>query len=332
MLTSGCSTLAYHAQAVHGHLELMDRRVPIDTLLAEEGRHGEPQRPGQQERLRRLQDMRAFASRELHLPDNRGYTLIARVGREAVAWNVFAAETFRVEPKTWCFPVAGCVPYRGYFAREAAEAFAAELRAEGLETFVAPVAAYSTLGWFDDPLPDYVLDWPEWRRAGLMYHELAHQVVYRPGDATFNESYARAVEIEGVRRWLEWRGDPSLRAGYERALERSAWLGARLAATRQALAKLYSTAPAADAGHAEKQRLIEDLREDCARRLQIDPGHRELASWVAGTINNARLAAAATYFDRVEEFRALLAETGGDWARFHARVRAMAGSGADLKK
>ena len=201
---AGCADLPYYWQAAGGQFELWQRSRPIAELVADQTTEADIKA-----RLERVQAIRAFASRELGLPDNASYRTYADLGRPFVVWNLFAAPELSLTPKEWCFPVAGCVTYRGYFAEAGARALAGELEAQGLDTYVGGVPAYSTLGWFADPLPSTVIGYPDLDLARLIFHELAHQVVYVPGDTLFNESFATTVEREGVRRWAEAKGTPA---------------------------------------------------------------------------------------------------------------------------
>ncbi len=198
---SGCTTLGYYAQAVGGHLEVMRLAAPVEERLREPDTP-EPLRA----KLARALAIREFASRELALPDNGSYRRYADLGQPFVVWNVVAAPEFSVEPLESCFPFAGCVSYRGYYSEEAARAYAAALAEKGYDVHVGGVPAYSTLGWFDDPLLSTFIHYPEAELARIVFHELAHQVVYVKGDTMFNESFASTVEEEGVRRWLEREG------------------------------------------------------------------------------------------------------------------------------
>lgn len=309
----GCASGAFYAQAVGGHLGVVTRAQPVEQLLEDPATP-----PALAERLHLAQRLRAYASETLALPDNGSYRAYARLGRAAVVWNVFAAPEFSLRPHRWCYPVAGCVIYRGYFDPEAARREAQRLREqEGLQTWVAAVPAYSTLGWMDDPLLDTFLGWPESELAGLIFHELAHQVVYARGDTAFNESFAVTVEIEGVRRWLRKRGDPQAVIAYERRLAQRERRRARLLAHRAALEALYASGAGPDAMRAERAALERALLAD------LDAlGEPGAAPAVAP--NNAQLAALAAYAMHVPAFRALLEREGGDLAAFYRVVRVIA--------
>lgn len=310
----GCSTVAYYGQAVGGHLEVMHRTRPIDQLLADGATD-----PALRTRLARVLEIREFASRELALPDNGSYRGYADLGRPYVVWNVVAAPELSIEPRPSCFLVVGCVSYRGYYSRPAAERFAAELAAQGYDVFVYGVSAYSTLGWFDDPVLNTFMGYPDAELARLVFHELAHQVVYVKGDTTFNESFAVTVEEEGLRRWLPGRANEAERAAYALGRERRAAFVALLLRYRERLGTLYDSL-ASDADKRDgKARLLAELEAEY-RRLRDDAwgGWGGYDRWFENGVNNAQLASVATYEQLVPAFRALLARADGDLQRFYA--------------
>jgi len=309
----GCASGPFYAQAIGGHLGVVASAQPVERVLEESTTPA-----ALAERLRLAARIRDFASEALGLPDNASYRSYASLGRPAVVWNVFAAPEFSLQSRRWCYPVAGCVIYRGFFDPGAARVEAGRLRErEGLQTWIAAVPAYSTLGWTDDPLLDTFIFWPEPELAGLIFHELAHQVVYVRGDTTFNESYAVAVEIEGVRRWLRERGDPQAALAHERRLARREQRRSRLLAHRAALEALY----ASGAGVGE----MREQRAALERGLLVDlDALAEPGAPPAVAPNNAQLGALAAYASQVPAFQALLAREGGDFAAFHRAVRAIA--------
>jgi len=307
LLLAGCETLSYYAQAVGGQLQIMAAAQPVERLLAD------PETPAYlRRRLELTQRIRDFATRELKLPDNGSYRSYAALARPFVAWNVVAAPAFALEPVSSCFPVAGCVSYRGFFAREDAEAHAERLRAEGNDIYLYGVPAYSTLGHFDDPLLSTFIQYPEGELARLIFHELAHQVAYAKDDSTFNESFAVAVERAGLRRWLSGReADLQALAGVE---QRSEAFSAQLGETRARLRALYRMPLAPEEMRRRKAAELAALKPELAK-------HPRLAGVEP---NNAFLAARATYTQLVPRFEQLLAEEGGDLARFYERVKTLA--------
>jgi predicted aminopeptidase len=310
---SGCETLAWYAQAIGGQLELMQRTRPLERWIAD------PATPqALRERLELARSIRDFAARELALPDNASYRGYAALERPYAVWNVVAAPEFSLQPLRSCFPVAGCVAYRGFFAIDDAERHAARLREEGYDVYVYGVAAYSTLGRFDDPLLSTFIGYAEADLARLVFHELAHQVAYAKDDSTFNESFAVAVEREGVRRWLAATGRGGQLQSFLESRRRGEALRALLEEARTRLKALYGTPLAAARMREQKQREMDSL----ARRLGAEPRFKDVAP------NNAFLAAHATYTELVPAFEKLLAEEGGDLPRFYARVKALAEAGA----
>ncbi len=325
---TGCANLGYYAQAMGGHLELIQRARPVDDWLADEATPA-----ALRERLRLSQRMRRFAVEQLALPDNASYRRYADLQRASVIWNVVATPELSLTLKTWCAPFAGCVGYRGFFARDDADALAAELRGQGLEVGTYGVPAYSTLGWTNwlggDPLLNTFIAWPEGELARLLFHELAHQVVYVADDTTFNESFATAVERLGGRRWLQQHAGGAASADFDAQSRRRENFRAFAARWRAALREVYD-APLADAAKRErKAAVMAAMRGEYAALRQRDPADGGLAgdarwdAWVART-NNALLAAQGAYDELVPAFERLFEQQGGDFTRFYAEVRRIA--------
>jgi predicted aminopeptidase len=306
VLAAGCETLAYYGQAIGGHLELMAAARPLEAWLAEE--RTAPELRAKLETARRI---RAFATQSLALPDNRSYGSYAELGRPFAVWNVYAAPEFSVEPRTECFPFAGCVAYRGFFSEARAREHAARLRAEGLDVFVGGVPAYSTLGRFDDPLLSTFIGRSDAQVARLVFHELAHQLLYVRDDTAFNESFAAAVENEGVRRWLAAEGRAAELAAYREQRERSRALAAQVEETRLRLAALYRQRIAPQAMRERKRAEFARLR--VGREALVPP-----------EADNAWLASVALYTRLVPAFERLLAASGGDLPAFYAKVKEIA--------
>lgn len=316
----GCTSVGYYAQAAQGHLAVLAAARPIDKWV-----HDPRTDVALKQRLRRAHAMRSFASAELALPDNGSYTAYADLKRPAVVWNVFATPELSLQLKTWCYPLFGCAGYRGYFDRADADALAAQLRAEGLDVNVAPVPAYSTLGWFSDPLLNTFIGSSDGELARLIFHELAHQVVYVKDDTAFNESFATAVEREGVRRWLAAHGDAATRAAYAAYEQRRADFIALLVEHRRRLAEAYAEPDSDDDKRARKRAVFTSLRAGHqALKNERWGGWRGYDRFFAQELNGAHLAAVAAYNDRVPAFEALLAREGGDLPRFYDAVRRLA--------
>jgi predicted aminopeptidase len=318
-LATACSTLGYYSQSASGQLGVMARRQPVEDLIRDPATD-----PQLRHRLQTVQSIRRFATDALALPDNGSYTLYADIERPYVVWNVFAAPELSLELQTWCYPFAGCVAYRGYFDKQAAERFASKLRRQGLDVYTGGVAAYSTLGWFDDPVLSTVIDYSEARLAGLIFHELAHQQLYLPGDTAFNESFATAVELAGVDAWLQRRGDAGAARAYRREHARRSAFHALVAGSRQLLQQAYAADSTDEKKRAEKRRLIADLRARYAAVRRDWGGAGDFDAWFAGDLNNARLAATAAYREHLPAFQRLLQENGGDFAAFYAAAAGIA--------
>jgi predicted aminopeptidase len=315
----GCATTQYYAQAIRGQWEVISRSRPIPELL-DDAAVVEPVRA----KLRTALAARRFASETLALPANASYTLYADLERPYAVWNVFAAPELSLEPRRSCFPIAGCVIYRGYFANADAEGHAAELRARGDDVYVAGVAAYSTLGWFDDPLLNTVLHYDDADLAGLIFHELAHQLVYVAGDSRFNESFATAVEEEGVRRYLEAGGDAGALERYRVRRQLEDEFIALVLGCRGELELLYRSAEDVEFKRRRKSELLAELQVGLAALAERAPRSRMLRRWAAEPLGNAHLASVAAYHDLVPAFQALLGRVGGDLPRFYSEIRRLA--------
>jgi predicted aminopeptidase len=324
---SGCAAWddgpRYWWQSALGQLDLLRRARPVAELIADPATA-----PRLRARLELALQIRAFASRELGLPDNASYTRYADLGRPFVAWNVFAAPPLSLKLRQWCFPVVGCVSYHGFFSKDEAEQFARRMRDEGYESFVTGVPAYSTLGWFSDPLLNTFVNQPEAELARLIFHELAHQRFYLTGESTFNESFATTVERVGVDRWLAMReaatGDPWPRAAWQAISARRADFLALLKGHREALEQVFA-APLSDAQkRARRDAIFESMREDYGKLKQRWGGFAGYDRWFAQPLSTALLASVATYTALVPAFRALLDRNGGDLVRFYAAVERLA--------
>ncbi len=315
---SGCS-VGYLLQAGHGQWQLLRARTPIDRLITSDSTAA-----ALKSRLELARAARAFASRELALPDNRSYRSYSALGRAYVVWNVVAAPEFSVAPQRWWFPITGSIAYRGYFREDNARRFAAALAARGYDTYVGGVSAYSTLGRFADPLLDTMLRYGDLQLVGTMFHELAHQLVYVKSDSEFNEAFAMSVERVGVARWLESTGRSAELAAYRKRAGQQAELLRLLAGGRAQLAALYATALPVVAMRHRKQALL-DVTAKAVRDFDRQQGNRSgYQEWLDAGLNNAHLASVATYFDCVPGFERLLAQQGGNLPAYYAAVRALA--------
>ena len=330
-LTSGCSTLSYYAQAAGGHLELMQRARPVAEVAGDPATL-EPLRS----QLQLSQQLRNWAVSELKLPDNASYRRYADLQREAVVWNVVAAPALSLTLKTWCFPVMGCVGYRGYFQKSGAEALAAQLRAEGFEVSVYGVPAYSTLGFSNwlggDPLLNTFIQWPEGELARLIFHELTHQVAYAADDTTFNESFAVAVERIGSRRWLAQHASPEAQAASEAGERRREDFRRLTLRFRGELEALYASPLDELAKRERKTALMAALRADyLALKQAAWAGYAGYDGWFAAA-NNATFGVLAAYNELVPAFEQLFERSGSDFTRFYAEVQALAALPKDQRR
>jgi predicted aminopeptidase len=316
---AGCASPLYYAQAVSGQMEILTKRRPVEEVLTDPATTPETRR--QIELVRRL---REFASRELLLPDNRSYRTYADLERPFVLWNVFATPELSLEPRQWCFIVAGCVPYRGYFARDKAEQFAAKLKQKGYDVYVGGVPAYSTLGWFNDPLLNTFIHRSEAELAGLLFHELAHQQIYISGDSAFNESFATVIELEGVKRWFQQSGNAKETEAYRQKIKRREQFTALVLKHRARLKEIYASDLSAAEKRLTKMRVFGELRNDYATLKADWGGYTVFDNWFAQDLNNAHLIAIGLYTQYVAAFQTLLAQHGGNLADFYREVERLA--------
>ncbi|HEY1899483.1 MAG TPA: aminopeptidase [Steroidobacteraceae bacterium] len=322
---TGCGSL-YLLQAARGQAQILVARRPISAVVAD------PKTPpALRATLAEVSAARDFAVQELGLPNNRSYRLYADIGRPYVVWNVVAAPEFSVRPKVWCFPIAGCVTYRGYFHQKSAQSYADKLMAQGYDTVVEGIPAYSTLGHFDDPVLNTMLPYGRDQLAAIIFHELAHQLIYVAGDSAFNEAFAMTVEDTGLARWLTAKGRPTDIEKFHQSEARTAEFSGLLRQARLDLARLYASKLPAPQMRAAKQARLAALAlsiRATEKRLRVQSGY---GPWLAKGLNNALLASVATYENCVPGFRRLLAQQDGDLPRFYAAVRALAKKPAALR-
>jgi predicted aminopeptidase len=315
MLSGGC----YLLQSAQGQLALMSKREPIAGVI------DKPSTPAAlRAQLRSVTAIRDFASRALGLPDNGSYRKYADIGRPYVVWNVVAAPEFSVDPKQWCFPIVGCVAYRGYFVEKRARRFAAGLHAKGFDVVVGGVAAYSTLGHFDDPILSSMVSWNDVELASIIFHELTHQMLYVPNDASFNEALATTVAEEGVRRWLQQQGREKDLAEHLLQQKRYLEVITLMNETRNHLRTLYASGLPPPLMRERRRSTLEGLREAYAALKVQWGGHAPFDAWFAADLNNAHLASIATYFTCVPGFERELKAVGGNLPAFYLRVRELA--------
>ena len=313
---TGCSSIEYYAQAMSGQFEVMWLAEPIEERMQETGTPA-PLR----EKLKRVLVIRDFASRDLALPDNDSYRRYADLKRPFVLWNVFATPEFSVAPVLSCFPIAGCVSYRGFYSEDAARKQAGALADEGNDVYVGGVSAYSTLGWFSDPVLSTFVNYPEPEVARILFHEIAHQEVYVKGDTVFNESFAVAVEEEGLRRWLEHEGTPEQRATYTDSRRRQAEFAALVLKYRARLAGFYAQPLGAEEKREGKRRLFAEMNADYEALKASWGGFAGFDRLLARGLNNAFLVSIASYTELLPAFRSLLTQEKGDLPAFYRAVK-----------
>lgn len=320
---TACESLAYYSQAVHGQFTILTKRRGIKDVVNDPSTDN--QLRGQ---LESVLQIRQFAETVMHLPVEKTFSTYVDLEKPFVVWNVFASPEFSLDARQWCYPIAGCVTYRGYFSEAGAREYASELTEDGFDTHVGGVAAYSTLGWFSDPVLNTIVNREEHSLAALIFHELAHQVVYVPGDTEFNESFATAVEIEGLKRWMETGSEKSnseaiiSQAKREKSY-REEFVQLVQGYTSQ-LEDLYISEIPDQDKREQKQRVIEEMRASYLVKKEEWGGYSAYDNWFASEINNAKLRTVSTYFNRVPAFDTLMREVDYDLPLFYARVKEIA--------
>jgi predicted aminopeptidase len=326
---AGCAGPSYYAQAISGHLGLMRSRVPVSDLLADPDTDQELAR-----RLRQTELMRRFAHEQLGLAANGSYSRLAITGREAVTWNVVAAPEFSLEPRLWCFPVAGCVAYRGYFNQDRAAKFADNMERKSFDVMISPATAYSTLGWFEDPLLDTMLRYSDATLAGIIFHELAHARLYVKSDTAFSEAFAGFVEETGVALWLsqtgqtsnnidEWKNKKRAAIQFKHLIEKS----------RQQLEDVYASKQPDEAKRRYKKRIFDVLDTQYRALVKTNwKGIDYFASWMTDDLNNAHLALMESYEGGICAFAALYEEAGQNLEQFYAMADEKAALGKERRQ
>jgi predicted aminopeptidase len=325
LLLNGCSSVSYYSQLASGQLQLLRAREPVAKVIADPNRDATLRA-----HLTQAQKARDFASQHLHLPDNQSYRLYADIHRPYVVWNVFATPEFSLSPQNHCFPIAGCVAYRGYYSQSAARGEAAIQRLQGMDVSIGGVEAYSTLGWFNDPILNSMMGWGDERLATLIFHELGHQRFYVKDDTEFNESYATFVEQEGTRQWRAFRGLPPENDAQIKRRDQFIQL---ILDTRARLEKLYTQQMPVEQMRERKAAEFERFRRDY--RVMRDSqwaGDKRYDAWVNAPLNNARLLPFGLYDQWVPAFAALFRQVKGDWPQFYVRVEQLGGLPTEKRK
>jgi predicted aminopeptidase len=319
LIVTGCSSLGFYTQSVGGELAILWKRKPVTEILADD--HADAKL---RDKLERVLDARNFASADLLLPDNGSFRTFVRLDRPYAVWNVVAAPALSVDPVTWCFPIAGCVSYRGYFSKEHAEKFAEKLRARGLDVTVEGVSAYSTLGWFRDPVLSSFIDWPAPDLASLIFHELAHQRLYVKNDTVFNESFASVIEREGLTRYLRQEGDEAALASWQVDHDRQDQFAALVLGYRERLRDLYASSIDTQEKLRRKQQVFADLVSAYQDLKASWGGYAGYDRWFGRDLNNANLASVGAYDKWVPAFETMLQDAGGDLAKFYDDAKGLA--------
>jgi predicted aminopeptidase len=311
LLLSGCSSASFYSQAIQGQLDILSKKRPLADLIDSDETPAELSR-----RLTLILEIRRFAESELDLPVGKNYLEYVDLGRSQAVYCVFAAPEFSLEPKTWCYPFVGCTAYRGYFSENGARMQALNLQGQGYDVAIGGAAAYSTLGWFADPVLNTFVDRPTEELAGLVFHELAHQVLYVADDTTFNESFATTVEREGVRRWLE-AGNPGDPERYQKNWRRKSATLKLVDKYRKRLKALYASPFPQTAKRWEKAALFEGLKSEYLAMTRDRGVQGGATGWLDQPLNNAHLVTIASYHDLVPLFRHLLEACRGDLGVFY---------------
>ncbi len=312
---SSCSTISFYGQSISGQLAIINAQQPIETVLSTDDVSADLQ-----EKLQQTLKIREFASKTLLLPDNDSYRSYADTGRDYVVWNVIATPAFSLQPVKWCFLVVGCLSYRGYFSRHAAEQYAARLKRQGYDVYVAGVSAYSTLGWFDDPVLNTMLRRDMIYLAKIIFHELAHQKLYIKNDTAFNEAFADTVAEVGVRRWLESNNRLDELQQFEQSLKRQNEFIGLITTYKSELEALYNSGSSETDLRGKKLAIFKNMANDYEIIRNNWDGHDDYRAWFEGGLNNAKLAIVLTYRDLVSELLALLAEENNDLEHFYFRA------------
>jgi len=312
---SGCSTLAYYAQSIHGHIEILSQRQPINKYLQERSRDSDTAR-----KLRLVLDLLAFSNNELHLPDNGSYRSYSDIGREFVIWNVFATPRLSLQPEQWCYLIVGCLNYRGYYSKADAIGFTRKLDAQDFDVFMGGVAAYSTLGWFNDPVLNTMLRWNDAYLAKVIFHELAHQKLYIKDDTEFNEAFADTVAMIATGLWLRKTG--SLKEYREFLMQQKydRQFIELILEYKHKLSLLYASAQSDEDKLVQKQIIFHDLQDQFSHLRTSWLDYNVYDSWIEKDLNNAKLAAFATYRELIPAFMVLYEASGNDLETFYQRV------------
>ena len=318
VLLQGCSSLGYYWEKIQGHVEIINKEQPVQDVI------DSPETSSiLRERLVNTQAARNFASEVLKLPDNDSYRNYVDIGRDYVVWTVVATQPYSIKPKEWCFMVVGCLSYRGYFSKKSAEEFAEELKKQNMDVYVSGIKAYSTLGWFDDPLLSTMLYQSEAYRVGIIFHELAHQKLYIENDTASNEAFASTVELEGVKAWFSQANKKHEYKKYLISKQRDADFKKILKQTRGQLNTLYTSGLPTGAIQKEKENIFAQMQDSYNNFKRRWNDYKGYDKWMAKKLNNAHLALVATYNDRIPAFQKIFKDSDNDYVLFYKKVEAL---------
>ena len=316
---AGCSSIRYYGQLISGQMEILNHRQSIRQLLSQ------PDTPEKlKQKLELVLEMRTFAKNELFLPAKDQYLTFVELERPFAVYNVFATPEFSFSPKTWCYPIIGCAVYRGYFSKKDAFDYAAQLQAEGYDVYIGGVVAYSTLGWFDDPVLSTFVNLSDTKLAALIFHELSHHLLYVPDDTTFNESFATTVERESVRRWLEKENNLREYDDYMTEYHRRQQFIKLVLKYRKKLESLYTRDLPVQKKRQAKMAEFEDLKSEYRLMKKQWGGYSGYDGWFDRKMNNAQLLTVSTYNDLVPAFSKLLKNCNNDLKAFYKKCQDLA--------
>ena len=326
-ILSSCGTLSYYGQSVSGQLQLLRVREDLETML-----QSADTLPELKNQLQRVSEIRNFASDVLGLPDNNSYRSYADIGRKYIVWNVFATPALSLQPHQSCFVIVGCLSYRGYFKKADAVAYMHRLEAEGFDVYFGGVVAYSTLGWFDDPVLNGMLERNDTNLARLIFHELAHQQLYIKNDTEFNEAFADAVALIGLEYWLETHTTAEQKRDFEDQLTRENQFIELILSYQQKLNQLYNSPVPDEQKHLQKTTLYKELQLSYEHLRLNWGGHSEYDKWFKHKLNNAKIAAISTYQNLVPEFLAVYHATGKNMQDFFSRIEQIGKCESDQRR
>ena len=310
-----CTSLAYYWEKIEGHSEILNKQRPIQDVIDDPKTTQEIK-----QRLINAREARKFASEVLKLPENDSYRNYVDIGRDYVVWTVVATPPYSIKPKEWCFIIVGCLSYRGYFSKQSAEDFAAELRKRNMDVYVAGTKAYSTLGWFDDPLLNTMLYKSEAYRIGIIFHELAHQQMYADSDTAFNEAFATTVELQGIKHWFTLADKQQLYADYVAAKNRDKDFKNLLKQAQENLKSIYALEQSDNVLESKKMQVFKKLKNQYQKFKQRWSDYNGYDKWMSQPLNNAHLALVATYNNWVPALSQLFEQSNHDYKIFYKKI------------